>query len=301
MKNSGRYGKLFLRWGLLSLIFFGSIYSCANPSSSPTSPASTDTLQPSYTITIKPTEELIYPIPIGTHQPTVAPLKDIGWLMIEQVNIDRALTDLRKLTGEEPICNGNGCYTISNRQTSSVGLQWTKKYIYDELVKMGYSVEVQDWSHSGYSDQNIIAKKPGESIPGEEVYFVAHMDGTKKGLTGRYPAADDNASGVVDILELARILSIHSFSRTSVLLFSTGEEQGSLGVKSYIGQLSPEELSAIKYVVNIDMIGYDTNRDAVMELWHGEHAPSLALTQIISEAIKDYQINLQPKFVIGCG
>lgn len=221
--------------------------------------------------------------------------------MLGQVNRYGAFSDLRKLSGEEPICNDNRCYTISNRLTGSEGLQWAKNYISDELVKLGYSVELNNWSTSGYADQNLIAKKLGVSIPNEKVYFVAHMDGMKMGLGEHFPAADDNASGVVDILELARILSGHSFSRTIVLFFSSGEEQGELGIQSYLSQLSPIELSSIKDVVDVDMVGYDANGDAVMELWHGDHSPSLALTQLMSETIKAYQINLVPILVVGCG
>lgn len=52
-----------------------------------------------------------------------------------------------------------------------------------------------------------------------------------------FPAADDNASGVVDLLEAARVLSKYSFDRTLVFFFSTGEEEGALGVKSYLNDI----------------------------------------------------------------
>lgn len=225
---------------------------------------------------------------------------DVVWEMLGQVSEERDLTDLRKLSGEDPICIDNTCYTITNRLTGSVGLHWAKDYIYQELVSLGYSIEFLDWSRSGSTDQDIIVRKPGSVLPGEEIYFVAHMDGVKSGAE-HFPAADDNASGVVDILELARVLDKYSFSRTLVLLFSTGEEQGTLGVQSYLDQLTPQELSAIKYVVDIDMVGYDANNDKVMELWYGGHSPSLNLAQMMDQTIKAYQINLAPGFVVGCG
>ena len=225
---------------------------------------------------------------------------DIVLEMLGQVNQDRALTDLRRITGEEPICTDDGCYTITNRLTGSEGLQWAKDYIYKELVSLGYSVELQDWSSSGYADQNLITRKLGMVSPDEEIYFVAHMDGVKKGLLGQSPAADDNASGVVDLLELARVLSGHSLSRTVVFLFSTGEEEGALGARSYVDQLTDGALSTIKYVVNIDMIGYDENGDGMMQLWPGEHAPSRALTEVMSDTIQAYQLNLLPRIITGC-
>jgi Zn-dependent M28 family amino/carboxypeptidase len=117
----------------------------------------------------------------------------------------------------------------------------------------------------------------------------------------RFPAADDNTSSVVDILELARVLSGYSLSRTVVLLFSSGEEQGTLGVQSYLSALSQEELSSSTYVVNIDMVGYDESGEKLMELWYRDDPPSTALAQMMSETIKTYHLDLVPSLVVGYG
>jgi hypothetical protein len=239
-------------------------------------------------------------IPESNQTMVISPTQ-VVWEMLGQVNPDRTLNDLRQLTGEEPICTSSGCYTIINRLTGSEGLHWATDYISEELASLGYPVEVQNWSRSGYADRNLIVRKTGMYSPTEEIYFVAHVDGGEPGVDERFPAADDDGSGAVDNLELARILSSHAFSRTVVLLFTTGEEQGKLGSRSYIAQLSPEELSSIKYAVDVDMVGYDGNRDEAMELWHGGHAPSMALTQMMSETIGAYELDLAPGFVVGCG
>ena len=220
----------------------------------------------------------------------------IVWEMIGKVDKDRALVDLRRLTGAEPVCIHSECYSIKNRLTGSEGLRWAKDYVYEILTDLGYSVERQNWTFPGYADQNIIASKPGGLHPEESIYFVAHLDG--KPFT---PGADDNASGVVALLELARVFSGYSLNRTVVLLFTTGEEQAAFGIRRYLDQLSPTELGAIRYAVNVDMIGYDGNRDGIMELWHGGHPPSQALTQMMGEIILAYQLDLKPGFVVGCG
>lgn len=225
--------------------------------------------------------------------PTVSPT-NVVLEMLGQVNQDRVLTDLRQLTGEEPICTEKGCYTITNRETGGVGLQWAKDYVYEELVNLHYSVEVQDWSHSGYRDQNLIARKQGRVYPGEEVYFIAHLDG----YLDNNPAADDDASGVVSLLELARVLSGRNLSRTVVLFFSTGEEHGSLGSRSHVDQLTPEQLSAIRYVVSAEMLGYDSNNDGEMELWSGDQ--KVDLVNLLSEIITVYEIGLIPEIFTDC-
>jgi len=224
--------------------------------------------------------------------PTTDP--DIIWDMLGQVDQERILTDLRYLTGVEPICTSEGCYTILDRETGSNNLAWVKQYIYEQLIDLGYFVEIQDWSLRGYSDQNLIARKSGTTLPGEEIVFIAHLDGYLNGN----PAADDDASGVVCLLELARILSTRSLNRTVVLIFSSGEEYGAFGSYSYVHQLTEEEISAIKYLISIDMIGYDSDNDGAMELWCGDQPTDFV--QLLSEIIIVYEPHLRPTITTGC-
>ena len=281
MKNFFIPNKYIYRLGLIASIFLASYLGCAP----------TPILKPLQT-----------PTSSNPHisRTTVVPSEEIVREMMGHINIDRALNDLRRLTGEEPVCIDTECSTIQNRLTGSEGPQWAKDYVYGELVSLGYSVEIRDWSRSGWADQHLIARKPGIVNPGEEIYFVAHLDGVKLAGATRFPAADDDGSGVVDLLELARVLSHYTFDRTVVLLFSTGEEQGALGIRDYLDQLSTIELSAINCVVSMDMVGYDANEDEVMELWSGNHQPSFVFTQRLSEIINMYQLDLVPRLVPGC-
>jgi Peptidase family M28 len=218
---------------------------------------------------------------------------DNVWVMIGQIEQSHLQADMSRLTGAEPICLNQTCYTIQNRLTGSEGLNWAESYVQQQLTAMGYSVVTQEWSLNGYSDKNLLIKKTGKVFPGQEIYFVAHLDGEN------CPAADDNASGVVSLLELARVISHRDFNRTIVILFSTGEEQGTLGVKSYLDQLTPEQLAAIEYVVNVDMIGYDANADGRMELFNGTQP--LDFVEQLMGIISDYHLNLQPEIYSDCG
>jgi hypothetical protein len=224
---------------------------------------------------------------------------DSIWAMLAEVDRDRAEDDLRRLTGEEPLCVASGCYTLTHRFTGSDELGWAMDYLYEHLEPLGYTVEFQNWSRSGYTDRNLIARKTGVLTPTEEIYLVAHVDGVKLSPQP-YPAADDNASSVVNGLELARVFSERDFGRTIVLLFSTGEEVGKLGVHEYLDALSPAELAAIKYVINRDMTGYDGNGDGLVNLAHGDHPPTLALAQVMSATIDIYELNLDQRIVAGC-
>jgi hypothetical protein len=219
---------------------------------------------------------------------------NVVWAMIGQVDQQTALTDLGRLTGADQICLGNDCYTITNRLTGSPGLQWAKDYVSTQLTGMGYDVQVQDWSYGGYNDQNLVIRKPGKLTPENEIYFVAHLDGVSSG-----PGADDNASGVVSLLQLARAIKNRSFNNTLVLLFSTGEEQGALGVHYYVDQLTQQQLEVISYMLDVDMLGYDSNDDGTMELWNGDQP--LDFVKLLGEIINAYQLGLNTQVVSDCG
>ena len=244
----------------------------------------------------RPTEYLqpqLASIEDSAKQTEIIPL-EIVTEMKGEVNQDRILTDLRRLTGVEPICLNNECRTITSRLTGTPNLQLAKDYVYEVLTSLGYSVEIQDWENSGSKDQNLIVRKMGLIYPGEEIYFIAHLD-----TSYDCPGADDNASGVVSLLELARILKNHILSRTVVLLITTGEERGDLGAESYVNQLTPEELSAIKYAINVDMLGYDANQDGVMELLTG--GTSDVFVQLLFDTMSAYELNLTPQIYTSCG
>jgi hypothetical protein len=237
--------------------------------------------------------------PTPSNSATITSDSDMISRMLQQVDRDRASSDLRQLTGETPLCMAGSCYSITNRLTGSEGLAWAMDSLYEKLVGLGYAVEFQDWSRSGYADRNLIAKKTGVLTPTEEIYLVAHVDGVRNS-DERYPAADDNASSVVNGLELARVFSSHQFGRTIVLFFSTGEEQGTLGASQYLEELSPSDLSAIKYVINRDATGYDANGDGVMDLAHGGDPPSQALAQVMSDTMDIYGLDLDQRMIVGC-
>jgi hypothetical protein len=48
------------------------------------------------------------------------------------------------------------------------------------------------------------------------------------------------------------------------------------------------------------MVGYDSDLDGAMQLWSGDHSPSLAFAQKLKEIINTHQLDLAPSVVIGC-
>jgi hypothetical protein len=91
---------------------------------------------------------------------------------------------------------------------------------------------------------------------------IAHLPGPKSVR----PGADDNASGAVALLALARWYGYLAKQgirpqRTLILLFANAEEEDMKGSSQFIRSLSPKELEHIVENVNLDMIGRNNPSD----------------------------------------
>ena len=123
-----------------------------------------------------------------------------------------------------------------------------------------YDEEDLNDSHSqkpfSYNLTNIASVKPGST--NNTIIVSAHYDSRTKVLNdskGRAPGADDNASGVSILLEVARILSNLSLEhRISFVLFS-GEEQGKWGSKYYADYINEADID-LELLINLDMVGF---------------------------------------------
>jgi len=109
------------------------------------------------------------------------------------------------------------------------------------------------------ASRNVIAVLRGAdpTLRQEAVIVGAHMDhlGLRGGVL--HPGADDNASGVAALLEIARGLaaSIMKPKRTVIFAFWTGEEDGKFGSGHYVRH-PPWPLARTSVYVNLDMIGH---------------------------------------------
>lgn len=106
--------------------------------------------------------------------------------------------------------------------------------------------------------RNVFGVIPGSDpeLRGEVVMIGAHLDHLGRIGDTIYPGADDNASGVAALLEIAKAFATSSLvpKRTLAFAFWTGEEEGKFGSGSYVRHpLWPLESTTY---VNLDMIGH---------------------------------------------
>lgn len=135
-----------------------------------------------------------------------------------------------------------------------------RDYIVEKFKQHGFKSTLQTYSVNGTQYSNIIAYYGPVNAP---LFVVgAHYD-----VDGNTPGADDNASGVVGLLEFARLLKKHqpTLKFRIALVAYTLEEQPffrSTDMGSYRHALSLKRAATpVKGMVSLEMIGYYTNKE----------------------------------------
>lgn len=120
----------------------------------------------------------------------------------------------------------------------------TRTYLTQSLKKFGWKPKLQSFE----GGVNIIAQRQGTKAQAGSILVAAHYD-TVSVSSG----ADDNASGVAVVLEVARLLGSRSTPRKLQLAFFDREELGLLGSRAFVAQA---QLKDLRGVIVMDMVGF---------------------------------------------
>ena len=124
--------------------------------------------------------------------------------------------------------------------------------------EMGYEdVELEEFAVGNTTRFNVVAVKPGTGAAGGLVVVGAHYDcrnNDLKDARGRAPGADDNGTGTVAVLAVARALADVPTARTVRFVLFSGEEQGLVGAKADAAKLKAAGTD-VALMVNMDMVG----------------------------------------------
>jgi len=120
----------------------------------------------------------------------------------------------------------------------------------------GFSVSLHDFGDG----INVIGERPGTTHADERILIGAHYDHIP-GCAG----ADDNASGVAGLLEIARVLGPAPTARTVMVACWDAEEQGLVGSAAWVrGPMT--ELGAPAVYLNFDAIAYVDDRPGAQRI-----------------------------------
>lgn len=173
------------------------------------------------------------------------------------------------------------------------------EWLRGQFQALGYTdVVFQDFKIKSDTRHNVICTKPGKTEPSKYLIVCAHYDSRMKSLgdaTSVAPGADDNASGVAALLEIARVLFSTDTTYSIRFCAFSGEEQGYVGASAYATFANAGGMQ-IPLLINLDMVGHPESPaipTIIVEHDIRNHvrtndAPSLAFANQMTQAAADY-------------
>jgi hypothetical protein len=252
----------------------------------------------------------------------------VGNITFAQFPIERALNTINRSSAEATI-NFLASDELQGREAGFHGSRVTSEYIVSLLQWMGVSpladsyfqpfdayrkerqkkgrLEVHPDSiaklkqevYQKLTMRNVLGMIPGKNTK-EYVIVGAHFDhlGIDPVLDGDqiYNGADDNASGVSAVLQIARafLASGQQPERNVIFAFWDGEEKGLLGSKYFV-QTCPF-LSQIKGYLNFDMIGRNNKPQQPKQVVYFYTAAHPVFGDWLKEDIRKYGLQLEPDY-----
>ncbi len=145
------------------------------------------------------------------------------------------------------------------RQVPGLG-GWFQSYQISATAPAVHGSEI-----GGRTARNVVALLPGRDsrLAGDYLIIGAHYDHLGLGGSGSldpdsvglvHNGADDNASGVAALLEIARQLSAAPPERSVLFVTFSGEELGLLGSTAFV-KASPVPMDRVVVMLNFDMVG----------------------------------------------
>lgn len=150
-----------------------------------------------------------------------------------------------------------------------------RDWIAQKFTDWGYTdVTTPSLYYNGDYHYNVMAVKQGYAEPDKVIVIGGHYDSiTYSQPTSPFdyaPGADDNGSGTVTTMELARIMAGYSYRKTIIFIAFTAEEVGLVGSNAAAADFYNSETD-VEVMFNYDMVGYDPNNYSELEISSGQN------------------------------
>lgn len=132
---------------------------------------------------------------------------------------------------------------------ASAGHFYVQQYIREQLQPWG-EVETHEFTVRGQTHYNLILNLEGTKADLPPILLGAHYDA----VPGT-PGADDNATGVAALLELARAFAAEPAKHPMRLVAFDMEEYGMLGSSQYAEDLK-QQGQQLRLMMSLEMLGY---------------------------------------------
>ena len=150
-----------------------------------------------------------------------------------------------------------------------IELEKAAQYIRQEFLKSGFEVREDPFQWEGRIYKNIVAEKKGRSFPDRVFILGSHYD-TVPGS----PGADDNASAIAVILEVARNLQTVPLGDTVRLIAFSLEEVDQVGSAHYAG-MARKTGEEILGMISLEMVGFTGPKQNYPPYLNPKHYPNV--------------------------
>ena len=184
--------------------------------------------------------------------------------------------------------------TLSDASSATRGIGAARQWIFDELTRTSPKLQVSFDTHQlkkgdgrgritrNVELRNVVAALPGKSA--RRIYVSGHYDSLNVGEQGQVgvnsgatearrndpnvdaPGANDDGSGTVLVMELARVFAESGidFDATLVFIAVAGEEQGLLGAREHAKRMRSGRIP-VQAIFNNDIVGGSMGGDGSVD------------------------------------
>lgn len=204
--------------------------------------------------------------PVTTLGNPITPQKPDDQLISALAEVDESRIE----TIVSTLVNFGTRHTLSQQNSSTRGIGAARDWIYQEMQSFAaesdgnmdvffdtYIQPVVSRISFPVNLTNVVARVNGTVDPNRVYVITAHYDSRNLDImdyTGDAPGADDNASGVAVVMELARICAKLKPAATMLFAATAGEEQGLLGAE-HLAQTLKAEGANVEANFNNDIVG----------------------------------------------
>ncbi len=192
--------------------------------------------------------------------------------LLNEVSSDRLMIHISTLQGFHTR------HVNSPFDSSTQGVGAARAYIRNQFdiiqsqSPYNFSVTEQEFAINAYDiatrQFNVIGILTGTEANGDIIVIGAHYDSVSLDLSDPEafaPGADDNATGVAVLLEMARILSQRPHRATIMFVAFSAEEHGRLGSRAFVNDYLRRYNIPIAAMFNLDTLGSNNDRQGNVE------------------------------------
>jgi len=211
---------------------------------------------------------------------------------VDSISVPQMINDIRFLTGED------GVSGIMSRHSFAEGSRTAASWLKDRFEDTGATCELQPFL-VGFAP-NVVCAYPSTVDTTATVLLSAHYDSRGSFGSTRAPGGDDDGSGTMAILAIARTIGRKGikFQSNVQLVAFAGEEQGLLGSKAYARKL--RDINAnITVMIQADMLAYRAEGEPP-QLGLPQTIGTTEVTQLVANVSAIYSPELRVGFTPAC-